>query len=438
MEERWKFQTVDNIVDSKKGSIVTGPFGSSIGRLYWQPHGVPVIRGNNIVFDGPKFIDDNFIYISEEYYQDKMKRYTSIKDDIIFTAAGTIGQVGIIPENTKYPFYIVSNKQMRLRVDKKNVDPQFAYFYFRTKKIRELIIANNTGSTIPLINLTVLKNLPFPIVSLQEQKAIASILSALDDKIELNLQMNKTLEEMAMVLYKHWFVDFGPFQKGKFVESELGMIPEGWEVKRLEEIVEVCSSNRIFLKEYVDEGIPFYRGKEIIQLSKGMNISTELFIAKKRYEEIKNKAGVPIKNDILVSSVGTIGVSWLVEDNNPFYFKDGNLTWIKNYTNQVNGNFMSLWLKSNETQEQIKSETIGSTQQALTISALRKLKVVLPPKNSSIISEVSIELVHWHSLYVSNKNEIKTLTSLRDTLLPKLISGEVRVKDIEQYVATAL
>src|SRR5690606_3540578 len=126
----WKTCKVGDIVNPQKGSIVTGPFGSSIGKKFWTAQGVPIIRGNNIVMDGPGFIDDKFIYISEEYYNSKMTRYTCVEDDIIFTAAGTIGQVGIIPKKTKYGYYIVSNKQMRLRVNKKIVDPIYAFYYF--------------------------------------------------------------------------------------------------------------------------------------------------------------------------------------------------------------------------------------------------------------------------------------------------------------------
>jgi type I restriction enzyme, S subunit len=310
------------------------------------------------------------------------------------------------------------------------------YFYYNLKTLD--FASKDVGSAVPSLTTSLLNGIQIKIPEIAEQRAIASILSALDDKIELNLQTNRTLEDMAMTLYKHWFVDFGPFKNGEFVDSELGKIPKGWEVNNLENIVEVGSSKRIFLKEYVDVGIPFYRGKEVIQLSKGKNISTELFISKERFEEIKDKFGVPFKNDILVSSVGTIGVSWLVENNNPFYFKDGNLTWIKNYKEHVNGNFIFQWLKSDETQEQIKSETIGSTQQALTISALRKLKIVLPPVNSSIIQNVSTKLIRWNKLFISNKIETQTLTTLRDTLLPKLISGEVRVKEAEKLITRAL
>jgi type I restriction enzyme S subunit len=313
-------------------------------------------------------------------------------------------------------------------------DKKFVYYLLTNFDFKGF----NNGTSVPTLNRNDVHGIDISIPSLQEQRAIASILSALDDKIEINLQMNKTLEEMSLALYKHWFVDFGPFQNGGFVDSELGMIPEGWEVKRLGDVAEVGSSKRIFLKEYVEGGIPFYRGKEIIQLGKGGNISTELFISKERFKTIKEKFGVPLKNDILISSVGTIGVSWLVENDDPFYFKDGNLTWLKNYKKSVTGNLIYQWLKSKETQEKIKSETIGSTQQALTISALRTLKIALPPVDSSVVKDVSKEFVLWNKLFVSNKMENQILITLRDTLLPKLISGEVRVKDIKQTIAQVL
>src|SRR5690606_18271288 len=109
--------------------------------------------------------------------------------------------------------------------------------YYLLKSSITNIQANSHGSVFDTITRNTFDNIEAFIPEIQEQKSIASILSALDDKIEVNLQMNKTLEEMASALYKHWFVDFGPFREGKFVESELGMIPEGWEVKELKDLI---------------------------------------------------------------------------------------------------------------------------------------------------------------------------------------------------------
>lgn len=152
---------------------------------------------------------------------------------------------------------------------------------------------------------------------------------------------------------------------------------KGWNVVKLGEIAFITSSKRIFAKEYQNEGIPFYRGKEIIEKHNGNEVSTELYISHERYEEIRNKFDVPRKGDILLSSVGTLGVPWLV-DEDEFYFKDGNLTWLR-CKDKTTPEFLYLWLNSQEAQNQIEIMCIGSTQKALTIEMLNKFNVTLPP-----------------------------------------------------------
>lgn len=150
-----------------------------------------------------------------------------------------------------------------------------------------------------------------------------------------------------------------------------------WKKVKLGDIAFITSSKRIFAREYQNEGIPFYRGKEIIEKHKGNAVSTELFISRERYEEIKNKFDVPRPGDILLSSVGTLGVPWLV-DEEEFYFKDGNLTWLR-CNDKTTPEFLYLWLNSAEAQNQIDAKCIGSTQKALTIDTLNKFEVTLPP-----------------------------------------------------------
>jgi len=113
------------------------------------------------------------------------------------------------------------------------------------------------------LTISSLRKIEISIPELEEQKAIASILSALDNKIELNLQTNRTLEEMAMALYKHWFVDFGPFQNGNFIETELGSIPEGWEVKTVGDEVKVIGGYAFKSKNFQEEGEAVIKIKNI-------------------------------------------------------------------------------------------------------------------------------------------------------------------------------
>ncbi|EQK46742.1 type I restriction modification protein [Paraclostridium bifermentans] len=150
-----------------------------------------------------------------------------------------------------------------------------------------------------------------------------------------------------------------------------------WKEYRLGDLIDISSSKRIYAKEYVSEGIPFYRGKEIIEKFKGNDVSTELFITEERFKELKDKFGAPQKGDILLTSVGTLGVPYLVQDEQ-FYFKDGNLTWFKNFNEDCYSKFIYYWLQSNYGKNQIYSKSIGSTQKALTIDMLKKFDITLP------------------------------------------------------------
>lgn len=165
-----------------------------------------------------------------------------------------------------------------------------------------------------------------------------------------------------------------------------------WNLVKLGEIASITSSKRIFAKEYQTEGIPFYRGKEIIEKHNGNDVSTELYILRDRYEDIRAKFDVPKPKDILLTSVGTLGVPWLV-DESEFYFKDGNLTWIRCNEKTI-PEFLYLWFNSSEAQNQIETMCIGSTQKALTIEILKKFDVILPPlemqnKICAIINPIS-------------------------------------------------
>jgi len=152
---------------------------------------------------------------------------------------------------------------------------------------------------------------------------------------------------------------------------------EEWKECKLGDICNISSSKRIFAEEYVSSGIPFYRGKEIIEKHNKNTVSSELFITHERFAEIKSKFPVPQIDDILLTSVGTLGIPWLVNESN-FYFKDGNLTWFRSNTEKVNPKFLYYWFESNYAKNQIDSMCIGSTQKALTIDTLSKFSINLP------------------------------------------------------------
>ena len=167
-------------------------------------------------------------------------------------------------------------------------------------------------------------------------------------------------------------------------------IPKNWQKVKLGEVVDITSSKRIFAHEYLKEGIPFYRGKEIIEKFNGNNVSTDLFISQGKFEEIKARFGAPQQGDMLLTSVGTLGIPYLVKENERFYFKDGNLTWFRKF-NGINNEFLYYWIQSPSGKGQITKHIIGSSQQALTIDGLKKIETSLPSlkEQEQIVSVLS-------------------------------------------------
>ena len=152
----------------------------------------------------------------------------------------------------------------------------------------------------------------------------------------------------------------------------------------LDQLCIVGSSKRVHLSDYVQQGIPFYRSKEVIELSSGKNISEQLFISSEKYSEIKSKFPVPQENDVLITAVGTIGEILVVKDPN-FYFKDGNLIWLRNINFEIiDIDYLYYFLKSDLFQKTIKYNNIGAVQKALTIDFLKTVKITLPSLDNQI------------------------------------------------------
>lgn len=180
-----------------------------------------------------------------------------------------------------------------------------------------------------------------------------------------------------------------------------------WEKVKLGNVCEITSSKRIFYSEYVDDGVPFYRSKEIIESDEGKVIENPLYISVDKYNEIKEKFGVPQTGDMLLTSVGTIGIPYIIKKKDCFYFKDGNLTWFRDFREGLNSKYLYYWIKSSEGTGILYNTTIGSSQKALTISALKNIKVSLPPRS---VQDKIVEVVSaYNDLIENNQKQIKLL-----------------------------
>ncbi|HIF9290296.1 TPA: restriction endonuclease subunit S [Photobacterium damselae] len=440
LPDGWSWKTIEEVQESPKGATITGPFGSSIGKKFFVEKGVPVIRGNNLSLGMTPFIDDGFVYVSEEK-ADELKRYKSIADDLLFTAAGTIGQVGIIPKKSKYDEYIISNKQLRARLDTTVVDPTYAYYWFSSKPMVEYIKRQDTGSTIPLINLGVLRSLPLPVPPLDVQVRIRRILKSFDKKIWINTQTNQTLEQMAQAIFKSWFVDFDPVKAKmngeqpegmdaataslfpeKLVESELGLIPQGWDIKAIKDFGKVVTGKTPPKKvedAYSEQGVPFVTPSDID--SDVFVSETKRFLSKSGVEVVKKNL-LP-EGSICVTCIGSQMGKAVISPSLAISNQQINSVVV---AKAYERNFLFLNLRRRR-EEIFLIGSSGSTMPIINKSTFEKLAVLTPSEAliQSFDKAVSALLSKIHQ----NALENQTLSSLRDTLLPKLLSGEIELAE---------
>lgn len=207
-----------------------------------------------------------------------------------------------------------------------------------------------------------------------------------------------------------------------------------WHKTAIKELCDVTSSKRIYVADYQANGVPFYRGKEIIEKYKGnTDVSTELFIAMEKFLEIERKFGVPQTNDLLLTSVGTLGIPYVVRTGEKFYFKDGNLTWFKNFKN-LDSRFLYYWLLSPQGKAELKKCTIGSSQPAFTIVLLKDLQIELP--SLPIQHKISCILSAYDDLIENNLRRIRILEEMAKTVYDEWFvkfrfPGHEKVKMVE-------
>ena len=248
----WNEATVDDIAASSRNAIVGGPFGSNLVSRDYVPEGVPVIRGQNM---GNRWVAGDFVFVTPQKAE-SLEANLARPGDIVLTQRGTLGQVSLVPL-APFGSYLVSQSQMKITVNREIADPLFFYYVLSSVEQQDYVRQNAIQTGVPHTNLGMLRSTPVLVPSLEEQHTIAHVLGTLDDKIELNRRMNETLEAMARALFKSWFIDFDPVRAkmaGRdpglpqhladlfpdcLVDSELGPIPEGWEVVPLPEIIAI-------------------------------------------------------------------------------------------------------------------------------------------------------------------------------------------------------
>lgn len=329
-------------------------------------------------------------YVSEEIFESLKCTEIYPGDILISRLPEPVGRACIIPP--KKERMITAVDCTICRVDESIVSKEYLCYFMRSNAYYTKLLGSVTGTTRKRISRKNLGNIELEIPPKEEQTDVVSQLECLINVIN---SRNKELQLFDNLIKARFVELFGDIR----CNNKLPLV-------KLSEFANIGSSKRIYANEYVDKGVPFYRSKEIRELGTGMKPSVELYIKQERYDEIKEKYGVPKKGDILIAAIGaTIGYSWIVDTDTPFYYKDGNLI-ILSIKNNVNPIFLNYTMGI--LIEDFKNKDVaGSAQLALTIEKLEKMMVVNP--------DIKLQNQFADFVHQVNKSKVKVQKALDET-----------------------
>ncbi len=407
----WKHYKMDDVIDE----ISMGPFGSDVKKEFYVNKGIPILNGSNL--QGFKLQENSFGYLTEEK-ADSLNKCNAHRGDIIVTHRGTLGQIVYVPSNSKYDRYVISQSQFRFRCKPDLVDVQYLVYYFHTREGQYKILANASQVGVPALAraTSTFRLIDIKLPSLADQRRIASILSSLDRKIELNNKINADLEEMAQAIFKNWFVDFEPFKDGKFVDSELGMIPEGWKVGRLTDVIKLMPGGTPKTSEplYWDNGtIPFFSPKDVNGV---YCFATEKHITETGLN--KCSSNLYPKDTIFITCRGTVGKVCLAACDMAMNQSNYAIKAIDGYSQY----YVFFLVKS--VVERLIKKSNGAVFSAITSKDFDE--EILIPSQKAVEDFTNVIDGFFRRIFTIG-TENSRLSLLRDTLLPRLMSGELDV-----------
>jgi len=400
------------------GDVVTGKTPSSKNPEYF---------GDEIPFVTPtdyKNYHKN-IYSSERYLSQAGKEVLGNKllpiNSVIVTCIGSdMGKVAINKVEC------ITNQQINSIILKRDLaDSDFIYYTLISMQEYLKMLARG-GTTMPIVNKSTFEEIKLLLPPFPEQKAIAATLSALDDMIELNNQINKTLEEMAQAIFKSWFVDFEPFRDGEFEESELGLIPKGWRVGKLDDVLsEIETGNRPKGGVAgVESGIPSIGAENVLGLGK-YDYSKEKYVSEEFYNSMK-KGKLKDWDVLLYKDGAQLGRKTMFALGFPHKKCCVNShVFILRSNSRMNQCYLYFWLDQDYMTQKIIGLNANSAQPGINQPAVKGLPILIPPID--VLERFDDLVVPIIKNLFSNCLENNILVSIRDTLLPKLMSGEIRV-----------
>ncbi len=441
--EGWKYTTLGAACERGGGDIQTGPFGSQLHASDYVPVGIPSIMPQNI--GDNRINEDGIARITPEDAQ-RLSRYLVRAGDIVYSRRGDVERRALVRGHEDG--WLCGTGCLRVRLGKKGADPRYTSYYLGHPDVRNWIVRHAHGATMPNLNTSIISACPFLEPPLAEQRAIAHILGTLDDKIELNRRMSETLEAMARALFKSWFVDFDPVRAKaqgrdpglpqsladlfptRLVDSDLGEIPAGWEVKPIDDLAEVVGGSTPSTKDSAYWGGVHHWAtpKDLSGLVAPVLLDTERRLTDSGLAKISS--GLLPVGTVLLSSRAPIGYLAIAEV--PVAVNQGFIA--MRPRKGVCSLFLLLW--ANAARDDILSRANGSTFLEISKASFRSIPLVGPP--AQLLDAFNRVLTPFYRKIVCIERNSRQLTAVRDTLLPKLMAGEIRANDAGKFVERAV
>ena len=402
-----KYKLSDLTVDGK------GTYGIAASAVDYDSQKPTYLRitdindDGTINFDGLKSVDDENSY-----------KYILKENDIVFARTGASTGRSYFYQKEDGVF-VYAGFLIKFSLDPKKVNPRYLKYYTHSKIYYDWVHSFDSGATRGNINAKTFGDMLLDLPERNVQDEIVSILKEIDDKIAVNRRICENLEAQAQALFKHWFIDFAPFKNGKFVESELGMIPEGWRVGRLDELGDIVGGATPSKAEdsyYTSKGIAWLTPKDLSNKLSKFTSRGEIDLTQEGYNSCSAKL-MP-KGSVLFSSRAPIG--YLTIAKNDICTNQGFKSVVPKYAGTA---YIYYLLKTNT--KRIESMSSGTTFKEASGSLMKSLAVIIPPK--SIIENYEASVVEIFKEQEVIEDESTRLSTLRDTLLPKLMSGQIKV-----------
>ena len=411
--------------------VRTGPFGSQLHNEDYVSTGTPIVTVEHL--GNRRFSKQNLPLVSDDDKK-RLSKYLLQEGDIVFSRVGSVDRCSYVTsaEND----WLFSGRCLRVRCGN-NCHPLFLYYYFCKESVKQYIKSIAVGATMPSINTKLMAEIPILLPKLEEQRCIADILSSFDDKIELNRRINDNLEQQAQALFKAWFVDFEPFKDGEFVDSELGMIPKGWKIMPLEYLVDKVKSGDWGKEEPIGNyKIKTYcmRGADFPDIKEGRIGKMPIrYILEKNFQEKALCDGnivVEISGGSPTQSTGRVVLAdkgFIADCDNALICT--NFCKSLEIKDEYSFFFYLLWQYLYDSRVMFIYENGSNGLKNLNINSLIERETfVIPTKE--VVARFNLIVSNILSTKQVNGIEVSRLVSLRDTLLPKLMSGELKINEL--------